>query len=275
VLLVALLSVLHLAQVTEFVIKPDRGTLSQAVFAALTFQLNWLEGRQGYLPGSLDILWTLSVEEVFYLAFPLMCLICRRERWLFLPLIALIIVGPLNRAALVGQEPWGEYAYLSCMDGIAFGCLAALLGARLKIPLTIARSLMALGIACALLVVVVRNTAAVLGAPSGEYGVTILELGIALILFSMTQGVARTATLPGTRLIQTVGKGSYEIYLTHMLVVLGLIPLIVKLKPTVSIPIWYFAILVLSVMLGLTVQKFYSELINKLLRASPATGRLG
>lgn len=55
VLLVALLSVLHLAQVSEFVIKPDRGTLSQAVLAALTFHVNWLEGRQGYLPGSTDL----------------------------------------------------------------------------------------------------------------------------------------------------------------------------------------------------------------------------
>lgn len=222
VLLVALLSVLNLAQVTEFVIKPNRGTLDQAVFAALTFHVNWLEGRQGYLPGSWDILWSLSVEEVFYLAFPLACLLCR-ERWLFLLLLALIIVGPLNRAALAGQDPWSEYAYLSCVDGIAFGCLAALLGTRLKIAAPISRLLMILGIACALLVVVFRDTAAALGVPGREYGVTILELGIALILFSMTQGVARAATLPGTRLIQTVGKGSYEIYLTHMLVVLDTI----------------------------------------------------
>lgn len=270
-LLVALLSVLHVSQITEFVIKPERGTLGQAVLAALTFHVNWLEGRQGYLPGAWDILWSLSVEEVFYLAFPLVCLLCRRERWIVVALIVLIAIGPLNRAALAGQDPWGEYAYLSCADGIAFGCLAALLGARLQIAAPIARSSMTLGIACALLVIVFRDTAAELGMPGREYGVTILELGVALILFSMTQGVARTAALPGTRLIQTVGRGSYEIYLTHMLVVLGLIPIIVKLKPDASISMWYFALLLLSVVLGLTVQKFYSEPMNKFLRTRCAS----
>lgn len=54
----------------------------------------------------------------------------------------------------------------------------------------------------------------------------------------------------GTRLIQTEGRGSYEIYLGHMLVVLGLIPFIVKLQPDASIPMWYFAMVLLSVVSG-------------------------
>lgn len=91
-----------------------------------------------------------------------------------------------------------------------------------------------------------------------------------MILFSTTQDVARAAALPGTRLIQTVGKDSYEIYLTHMLVVLGLMPFIVKLKPDASIPMWYIAFLLLSVVLGLTVQRFYSEPMNKFLRTRSA-----
>jgi peptidoglycan/LPS O-acetylase OafA/YrhL len=72
--LVALLSVLHLAQVKGFVISAGQVSLGRAVLAALTFHVNWLEGHHGYLPGAWDVLWSLSVEEVFYLLFPVMCI---------------------------------------------------------------------------------------------------------------------------------------------------------------------------------------------------------
>ena len=37
--------------------------------------LNWLEARTGYLPAAWNVLWSLSVEEAFYLAFPLLCML--------------------------------------------------------------------------------------------------------------------------------------------------------------------------------------------------------
>jgi peptidoglycan/LPS O-acetylase OafA/YrhL len=71
--LLTVLSVLHLAHVENFVVSSKTGGLGQALIAALTFHVNVLEARRGYLPGSWDILWSLSVEEVFYLLFPLVC----------------------------------------------------------------------------------------------------------------------------------------------------------------------------------------------------------
>ena len=67
--LLAILSVLHLAHVPHFVVRPETGGLGRALVAALTFHVNWLEASRGYLPGNWDILWSLSVEETFYLAF--------------------------------------------------------------------------------------------------------------------------------------------------------------------------------------------------------------
>ena len=32
-------------------------------------------GRTGYLPAAWNVLWSLSVEEAFYLAFPLLCML--------------------------------------------------------------------------------------------------------------------------------------------------------------------------------------------------------
>src|ERR1700712_2462948 len=68
--LLAILSALHFAGTQGFVVKANTGGLGRALVAALTFHINWLEAHRGYLPGNWDILWSLSVEETFYFAFP-------------------------------------------------------------------------------------------------------------------------------------------------------------------------------------------------------------
>jgi peptidoglycan/LPS O-acetylase OafA/YrhL len=66
-LLLAVLSAMHLAGVADFRIKPQVASLPRALFSALTFHLNWLEAVRGWLPPCWTVLWSLSVEEVFYL----------------------------------------------------------------------------------------------------------------------------------------------------------------------------------------------------------------
>ncbi|HXA56239.1 MAG TPA: acyltransferase family protein, partial [Candidatus Acidoferrum sp.] len=56
--LLAVLSLLHAAGVTSFVVHPKTGGLGRALLAALTFHINVLEARRGYLPPSWDILWS-------------------------------------------------------------------------------------------------------------------------------------------------------------------------------------------------------------------------
>src|ERR1700755_1438334 len=58
--LLAILTVLHQAHVRHFVVRPETGGLGRALVAALTFHVNLLEATRGYLPGSWDILWSLS-----------------------------------------------------------------------------------------------------------------------------------------------------------------------------------------------------------------------
>ncbi len=91
--LLLVLSALHLSGDPTFRIPAERASLGQALWAALTFHINWLEGRHGYLPGTWDVLWSLSVEEVFYLLFPVICLILRRDTVLLLPLACLARPG--------------------------------------------------------------------------------------------------------------------------------------------------------------------------------------
>ena len=49
------------------------------IFAALTFWMNILIIENGWVNYVLGVLWSLSVEEVFYLLFPLMALLFKRK----------------------------------------------------------------------------------------------------------------------------------------------------------------------------------------------------
>lgn len=79
-LLLAVLSIFHIAHFKNFVVSSKTGGLAQALFAALTFHVNVLEAKRGYLPGNWDILWSLSMEEVFYFFFPLVARLFARGR---------------------------------------------------------------------------------------------------------------------------------------------------------------------------------------------------
>lgn len=266
-LVVALLSALHWVQVPGFVIAGERLTWGRAVFAALTFHVNWLEGHYGYLPGAWDVLWSLSVEEVFYFAFPATCLLCRRPRVLLVPLLALIVIGPFNRMALLGQQPWVEYAYLSCADGVALGCLGALLNERLRLGRIASRWLMAGGLSLILLIVVFRGLPVISSLHDVGLRVTVLEVGVASVLMALSQGVGRTILARRTGLIRMVGRSSYELYVAHMLIVLLPMPLIVAWQPgRPVIPLLYLGMLVLSITWGWIVHQFYSKPLNRALR---------
>jgi len=266
-LLLAVLSVLHLAGVTGFTINPERATLGRALLAALTFHVNWLEGQHGYLPGAWDILWSLSVEETFYLLFPLACVCLRNERMMLLPIVALIVIGPFNRVALAGQDPWDSYAYLSCMDGIAFGCLAAWIAVRVRLSRSLLRVALALGMVASLLVIVFRGQTTDLGLVVTGLNITVLELGVALILLALANGVGNALLTNGTSLLQWIGRSSYEIYLVHMFAVLGLMQLFKAMAPSVtSIPWWYTAMLLASILFGYALSRWFSEPMNRVLR---------
>src|SRR6185437_15928622 len=142
-LLLVILSALHLAGAADFTIRPERASLSRALAAALTLHVNWLEGHHGYLPGGWDVLWSLSVEEAFYILFPLAAVLLGSERLFLLVLGALVIVAPGSRTLLGDAGPWRDDADLSCTAAIAFGCIWAvvahhsLLGAQqLRLALT-------------------------------------------------------------------------------------------------------------------------------------------
>jgi peptidoglycan/LPS O-acetylase OafA/YrhL len=272
VLLLALLSVLHLAGVYDYVIDPKRSSLTRALVAATTFHLNWLEGTRGYLPGSWDVLWSLSIEEAFYIFFPLVCAAARREYLLAIPALVLIAAGPVSRVYDAGPEPWDEYAYLSCTDGLAFGCVAAWLHARIAPSRGWRIAALSGGSLLMLFVLICRGSVQRFGLITSGTQVTLLELGTAAVLVAFAGGSAERAMSRGTGWLRQIGSMSYEIYLTHMFVLVGAMHIFRATGAGISlIWAWYIGMLVTSVLLGYVVSTYYSTPANQALRGVALT----
>ncbi|AKM28909.1 hypothetical protein AB870_00345 [Pandoraea faecigallinarum] len=220
-LLLGALSAMHLLGVPTFVIDKPGQSLPGALASALTMTLNWYEGRTNWLPGAWDVLWSLSIEEAFYLAFPVFCLMLRGP-WRVLALIALAALAlslPWTRAALQGNEIWQEKAYLPGMSAIAWGVLTALALQRVTLPRHVARASATLG-AIGLLGVVFYGD--VLWPVLHDHVMSLLCVSAALWLAAAhgsTRAIAR-----GFGWLTQMGRWSYEIYLSHMFVVLALTP---------------------------------------------------
>jgi peptidoglycan/LPS O-acetylase OafA/YrhL len=266
ILLLVILVALHCIGLPWFVVPGRMGGLGPALFAALTFHINVLEAHRGYLPGNWDVLWSLSVEEAFYLFFPVVCLWLGRGRWLNLLLIALVAIGPFARTIIAGQnEVWQEYSYLGGMDAIAMGCLTALAVPRLRLSRGKLIAVRVIGMGFIAFILGFSILVEQIGLPRLGLDMTIIALGACLVMATVAQA-PRRLPMPARPLLW-LGQRSYEIYLTHMFVVIGLYVLFTRLgAPSIGVPALFVATVLLSALLGEFVARFYSEPMNRHLR---------
>ena len=266
VILLAVLSALHFAHLKDFVVHAKTGGLARAVFAALTFHVNVLEATRGYLPANWDVLWSLSVEEMFYLFFPLVARFLGRGKLLLGVLLTFVVLGPLGRTVLAHGNPvWREYSYLGGMDAIALGCLTALLVLRVRFSFRALRLFAGMGLALLILILGFSSERAMW--PLGRAGLdeTILAIGTCFIIIAAAQTQWRSprALVP----VLILGQRSYEVYLTHMFVVFAFFNWFVRLgKPMRMVPALFVVSIVVASLLGDFVARFYSEPMNRRLR---------
>lgn len=286
-LLLALLSVLHLYGPAEFHISPSVGSLPHALFAALTFQTNWFEAVHGWLPASWTVLWSLSVEEMFYLFFPLLCAILLPRRWgkpvFFAILVFLIGFGPFARTPwYTPNEIWGYQSYLGNLDNVALGCLFGLLAHRLsnssyflcsRWPLyfQIVGSVMILFIVDWMWPMVIFGWRVKHALGTSGTDVTVLGMGVCLVMLGSVLRDNR-----GSRIMQPVrwlGRYSYEVYLSHVLVIIPVFTLYEKFHRG-PVAAWVIATIVLSGVAGHYISFLFSEPLNRRLRGAPLPSQL-
>jgi peptidoglycan/LPS O-acetylase OafA/YrhL len=289
-LLLLVLSAFHFAGMHDFVVGPKTRGLGRALFAALTFHVNVLEARRGYLPGNWDILWSLSVEEMFYLFFPILCWVlawraksrvepgasegASGETALLVPLLLVFVaLGPFARTVLAhGNEVWEEYSYLGGMDAIALGCLTALLSRKIRFSARALRIFAAVGsvlMGAILFLSISLEHWFLLNARGLD--LSILAIGTCMLIIAASQTQWRAPRI--LRPVLDLGQRSYEVYLTHMFVVFACFGLFVRVgKPLRGVPLLFVAVIVLSALLGDLTARLFSEPSNRWLRNARGDG---
>jgi peptidoglycan/LPS O-acetylase OafA/YrhL len=266
-LLVLVLSVLHLLGFEDYLIKHANQSLPRAIVAALGLHLNWYEGHTGYLPGNWDVLWSLSIEEVFYIGFPIVCVLTRRT-WILVPLLALLALSlPFSHAALAYNEIWQEKAYLPGMGAIAMGVLGALIAARCRparewIP-TLLCVVGASGLASILLI------EDMLWSVIKDGCMLLLTLSAMCLVVGLhwREGMLARRPLRGFGWLRSFGRLSYEIYLTHMFVVFGAVRLFKMYGGDFEYGyLWYLPVVASCWLLGAVVARWYSVPGDRALR---------
>lgn len=259
VMLVAVLALLDLAGVDGYVINRPGQSLHGAVGSAFGLCLNWYEAKFGYLPANWDVLWSLSIEEVFYLGFPLMCVLLRKA-WLVAAAMAVLALSLPVSLALIGHNPmWREKAYLPGMAGIAMGVLGALVakhfrprGRKFLLPFYLVGGAGLIG---------VLGFEDELWKWFGNGTILLLTFSAlcAVLAFYWSAALGRLPRLLGLGWMCSYGRLSYEIYLTHMFVVLAMLRIFRRAGEGMRWGVlWYVPTIAVCWVLGWVVAKFFS-----------------
>ncbi len=231
--------------------------------SVLAFCHNILMQHLGYFDYALNVYWSLSVEEVFYLAFPIVCLALRRDRFIAIPCLAFIAVAPFYRSAHSDNDIFYLYANLACFDAISIGCLTSMLARRWQ-PSRQLAIVMAVAGWVTLIVFWLQG----FEGPHVMFSFTVIALSTAAIILG---NVSRPSTMAARsiagRTMCWIGRHSYELYLFHI-IVLGIMRDVIpgKALGTVwQIP-WLLLFLLVSVGMAAGVARAVGDPANMALR---------
>jgi peptidoglycan/LPS O-acetylase OafA/YrhL len=268
-LVLTTLVALHFSGNPYFKLNTTNYSVVTAVVHVLTFRFNTLLVHFGWNINQWNVLWSLSIEETFYLCFPLVCILIRDARLIAGLCLGVFLAGPFAR---FHATPMGQiYGYFSCFDQIALGCLTAIC-----FPLT--RQWFKSS-PYAIFVPIVGASIVVCAYLWGGWQEKIvlapsfIAMGTALLL------IGSECSLPpllrflsgGVPLLCSFGRRSYEIYLFHLVVVefMWIVSADLKFNLAVYSPFWLFAFLCIAYSVAYSIFRFWSEPMNYSIRQVP------
>lgn len=189
---------------------------NDALFA-LTYTMNYHHERAWWL----GHLWSLSVEEQFYLIWPLLMSLLRPER-ATLAALAMVLLAPIVRIGTWYLLPWAHVgigeSFATVADSIAVGCLLSLMAARLDVSATYQAFLRSPTFLLVPVATLVCNHYAKHARFSFLVGETVMNVGIGLCV----DRCVRLADGPIGRVLELrplvyLGTLSYSLYLWQQL----------------------------------------------------------
>ncbi len=182
------------------------------VIHALTYTMNYHYERSW----ELGHLWSLSIEEQFYLLWPALVLLVK-PRWTGQVALAMVVLAPVMRAAALFVLPGSDVimeAYPCVMDAIAAGSLLAVAQTRLDRSERYQRFLRSPWFLVVPAAVVLANIPLGIAAIDYTTDISVMNLGLALVVDRCVRiDRGPIFELLNTRALVWVGTMSYSIYL--------------------------------------------------------------
>jgi peptidoglycan/LPS O-acetylase OafA/YrhL len=274
----AMFTLLTIVAITVVLWLPDQGRqLRGDLLSAVSYVTNWwlIAEDSSYFgngdrPRLLTHLWSLSVEEQFYLVWPLVMIWFARRRVRRGVILAVLGVGVAVSAAvgILVYDPWADPSRV--YYGTDTRALAPLLGAALAVAArpwryrdaVPAGRRVALDVTGFAAVLGLAATAVLLGdtAPplyrGGFLGIALLGAAVVLAAGHPATALGR---LLGTAPLRWLGERSYAIYLWHW-------PVCVLTRPGLDVPLTGWANVALRVTLALVLADLSYRLIERPLR---------